>query len=138
MLPNLLDNVEDKGKVGWTKGLDDETRDRGKPLQPMKNGYKGRNGLIPVNKKSDTNYRLFCGDAPQNPTLGRWGDPMAVSLTGQPTSPYCCAAVKYANALCRVEGAKQLSKCTYVQQDQKRHGGENKLFQRLHHTERVD
>ena len=66
MLPNLIDNVEDKGKDGWAKGLDDETRDRGKPLQPMKKGIREGMELIPVNKKSDTTYRPFCGDAPQN------------------------------------------------------------------------
>ena len=44
--PNLIDNVEGKGKGGWAKGLVDETQDRGKPLQPMKKGMRERmNGL---------------------------------------------------------------------------------------------
>ena len=68
MLPNLTDNVEDKGKDGWAKGLDDETRDRGKPLKPMKKGIregKEWNSSLST-KKSDTTYRPFSGDAPQS------------------------------------------------------------------------
>ena len=35
-LPNSVDIVEGKGKGGWAKGLADETRDRGTPLQTKK------------------------------------------------------------------------------------------------------
>ena len=75
--PNLIDIVEGKGKGGWAKGRADETRDRGKPLQTKKKGYKGRKGPIPVNEKSDMTYQPFCDDGLRDPGCGQSGDPRA-------------------------------------------------------------
>ena len=55
-----------KGKGGWAKGLADESRDWGTPLETKKK--KGmREGFHPCQgKKSDMTYQPFCGGAPRD------------------------------------------------------------------------
>ena len=89
VLPNSIDNVQDKGKGGWAKGLADESQNQEKPLQSKKK--KGtRKGMdpIPVNQKSDTTYRPFYEDAPQNPTREPQGHPKGTSGTSWSTQWY--------------------------------------------------
>ena len=93
--PNLIGIDEDKGKGGWTKGLADETRDRGKPLQPSKKGM--REGIYGLRAKSDTTYQPFYGDGPHDPTCGRWGHSMATCATNWPTLQYCISAIECSN-----------------------------------------
>ena len=91
VLSNSIDNVQDKGKGGWAKGLADESQNQEKPLQSKKK--KGmRKGMdpIPVNQKGDTTYRPFYEDAPQNPTREPQGHPKGTSGTSWSTQWYGC------------------------------------------------
>ena len=52
VLPNSIDNVQDKGKGGWAKGLAHESQNQEKPLQSKKKkGYEERNGPHPRQPK---------------------------------------------------------------------------------------
>ena len=126
----FIDTVEGKGKGGWAKGLADETRHQGKPLQPMKKGINERmNGL------GTKATRLTSHLTAMHFTIQSLGNRMVPRQRLGQTGQFHCAASPEERGQTRLWKGKVPHGFEEVQQNQKGHNHQHELCQRLHHSD---
>ena len=127
--PNLIDIVEDKGKGGWAKGLADESRDRGKSLQPMRKGIRERMNGLEAKATRLTSHFVAMHFAIQG-----GGDRVFPWQRLGQVGQFHSTASPEQGAQTRLSDGEMPDCLELVEQNHEGHGRENELFQRLHHN----